>query len=82
MSVYLDDAARGITVLGNLFYKAGQAMFIGGGRDNLVDQDPRFVDRAGGDFQLRKDSPAFKPIPLEKIGPGTPVEFSTMITTR
>ena len=75
MSVYLDDAARGITVLGNLFYKAGQAMFIGGGLDNLVDQDPRFVDRAGGDFQLRKDSPAFKPIPLEKIGPGTPWSF-------
>lgn len=176
MSVYLDDAASGITILGNIFYKAGRAMFIGGGRDNLVennifvdctssvhvdarglnwmkfrvdddgdlperlaampykkppwstqypklvnilrdepgapkgnqvvrnisvggewldiekgakplvtlkdnlvDQDPRFVDRAGGNFQLRKDSPAiklgFKPIPLEKIGPGTAWSF-------
>jgi len=41
-------------------------------RDNLVDIDPLFVDPAGGDFRLKKDSPAyergFKPIPFEKIG--------------
>lgn len=40
---------------------------------NLLGQDPRFVDPAHGNFQLRPDSPAFKmgfqPIPIEKIGP-------------
>jgi hypothetical protein len=40
--------------------------------NNLLDQDPRFVDAAGGDYRLRADSPAFKlgfkPIPMESIG--------------
>ncbi len=35
--------------------------------------DPRFVDRAGGDYRLKPDSPAlalgFQPIPMDKIGP-------------
>lgn len=39
---------------------------------NLVDQDPHFVDAAGGDYRLQADSPAlhrgFKPIPMERIG--------------
>lgn len=42
-------------------------------QDNLLDQDPRFVDAAARNFQLRDDSPAFQlgfqRIPLEKIGP-------------
>lgn len=42
-------------------------------QDNLLDQDPRFVDTERQDFRLREDSPAhelgFKPIPVEKIGP-------------
>ena len=41
-------------------------------RDNLVNQDPHFVDAAKGDYRLKPDSPAlkmgFKPIPVEKIG--------------
>jgi hypothetical protein len=41
-------------------------------RDNLLDQDPRFVDPEHLNFQLKDDSPAFKlgfqKIPLEKIG--------------
>jgi hypothetical protein len=41
-------------------------------RDNLLDQDPLFVDAARQNFQLRDDSPAFKlgfeRIPLERIG--------------
>jgi hypothetical protein len=40
--------------------------------DNLVGEDPRFVDAAGGDYRLLEDSPAFalgfKPIPLDQIG--------------
>ena len=40
--------------------------------DNLVDKDPHFVDRPGGDFRLKEDSPAFtlgfQPIPVDRIG--------------
>jgi hypothetical protein len=43
MAVYLDDAASGISIIGNIFYRAGRAAFIGGGRDNLV-EDNIFVD--------------------------------------
>ena len=41
-------------------------------QDNLLDQDPRFVDPEHQNFQLKDDSPAYKlgfqRIPLEKIG--------------
>ncbi|MEW6511370.1 MAG: right-handed parallel beta-helix repeat-containing protein [Bacteroidota bacterium] len=37
MAVYLDDWASGFKVYGNVFYRAGRATMIGGGRDNLVD---------------------------------------------
>ena len=43
MSVYLDDAASGITIFGNLFVRASRAAFIGGGRDNTVENNV-FVD--------------------------------------
>ena len=43
MGVYLDDFMSGTTVYGNIFYRAGRAMFIGGGRDNLVENNI-FVD--------------------------------------
>ena len=39
MAVYLDDAASGITVYGNVFYRAARAAFIGGGRDNVVENN-------------------------------------------
>ncbi|MAT15460.1 MAG: hypothetical protein CMJ46_09335 [Planctomyces sp.] len=45
MSVYLDDAASGIEITGNLFLRASRAAFIGGGRDNLVENNI-FVDCA------------------------------------
>ena len=32
--IYLDDCDSGETIYGNIFYKAGRAMFTGGGRDN------------------------------------------------
>ncbi len=43
MAVYLDDAASGATIYGNVFYKASRAAFIGGGRDNTVENNI-FVD--------------------------------------
>lgn len=40
--------------------------------DNLIDEDPHFVDRDDGDFRLQPSSPAFKTgfkqIPVERIG--------------
>ena len=39
MSVYLDDAASGTAVIGNVFYKAGRAILLGGGRDNIIDNN-------------------------------------------
>lgn len=39
MGVYLDDWASGFTVYGNVFYRAGRAAMIGGGRDNLFENN-------------------------------------------
>ena len=43
MGVYLDDCASGITVVGNVFERAGRAVLIGGGRDNVVENN-LFID--------------------------------------
>jgi hypothetical protein len=37
--VYLDDQASGMIVRGNLFEKIDEAVFIGGGRDNLIENN-------------------------------------------
>lgn len=42
-AVYLDDCFCGTTVFGNIFYKAGRCVLIGGGRDNVVENNI-FVD--------------------------------------
>lgn len=42
-SVYLDDDASGVRVYGNVFYKAKMGVCIGGGRDNVVENNI-FVD--------------------------------------
>ena len=42
-AVYLDDCASGVTVVGNVFYHVEQAVFIGGGRDHIVENNV-FVD--------------------------------------
>jgi hypothetical protein len=39
MGVYLDDWACGFLVQGNVLYRAGRATLIGGGRDNIVDNN-------------------------------------------
>jgi hypothetical protein len=35
-AVYLDDFSSGYEIYGNIFYRAGRAVELGGGRDNLV----------------------------------------------
>lgn len=39
MGVYLDDQASGITIRRNVFSRVNQAVFIGGGRDNVVEDN-------------------------------------------
>jgi hypothetical protein len=39
MGVYLDDLASGTTVYGNIFYEAGRSIMIGGGRDNIIENN-------------------------------------------
>jgi hypothetical protein len=39
MAVYLDDWASGFTVYGNVFVWAGRSVLIGGGRDNVVENN-------------------------------------------
>ena len=39
MGVYLDDFACGFHVYGNVFYRAGRSTLIGGGRDNIVENN-------------------------------------------
>ncbi len=39
MAVYLDDWTSGTTVFGNIFYKSGRSAFIGGGRDNIIENN-------------------------------------------
>ncbi len=45
MGVYLDDSFSSATIFGNIFVRAGRAAFIGGGRDNTVENNI-FVDCA------------------------------------
>lgn len=35
-AVYLDDFTSGVTIYGNVFYRAGKGAFVGGGRDNRI----------------------------------------------
>ncbi len=39
MGIYLDDCDSGDSLVGNVFYRAGRVAFIGGGRDNLVENN-------------------------------------------
>ncbi|KPK58090.1 MAG: hypothetical protein AMK73_09470 [Planctomycetes bacterium SM23_32] len=41
--IYLDDAASGITVFGNVFYRVTRPAYVGGGRDNVYENNI-FVD--------------------------------------
>jgi len=39
MAVYLDDLASGTEIVGNVFVRAGKCVFIGGGRDVIVENN-------------------------------------------
>ena len=39
VGVYLDDMYCGTKIYGNLFYRVTRAAFIGGGRDNIVENN-------------------------------------------
>ena len=39
MGVYMDDCSGGSTIFGNVFYKQSRAVFIGGGRDNRIENN-------------------------------------------
>lgn len=43
MAIYLDDWASGTTIFGNVCYKAGRAVLVGGGRNNAIENNI-FVD--------------------------------------
>jgi parallel beta-helix repeat protein len=54
MAIYLDDFASGTTVYGNVVFKAGRGVLLGGGRDNSVKNNvfidclqPSFLDARG-----------------------------------
>lgn len=65
--------ARNICVGGKWDHFADNTASMLTFQDNLLDQDPKFVDPEHQDFRLQPDSPALKlgfvPIPIEKIGP-------------
>jgi parallel beta-helix repeat protein len=39
MGVYLDDTACGTTVYGNIFNRISEAILVGGGRDNIIENN-------------------------------------------
>ncbi|MBT5876610.1 MAG: right-handed parallel beta-helix repeat-containing protein, partial [Candidatus Latescibacteria bacterium] len=43
MGVYLDDAASGVTIFGNIFERVSRAAFVGGGRHNTIENNI-FID--------------------------------------
>jgi hypothetical protein len=43
VGVYLDDMFCGTTIFGNVFYRVTRAAFIGGGRDNVIENN-LFID--------------------------------------
>ncbi len=68
MGIYLDDFSSGIKVYGNIFYRAGRNILIGGGRDNTIKNnifiegepaihiDARGIDWASFYFKNKEES--------------------------
>lgn len=54
MGIYLDDCDSGDSLVGNIFYRAGRyAAFVGGGRDNLIDNNVMIECYAAVHFDAR-----------------------------
>lgn len=51
--VYLDDCASGTIVRGNIIYKTSRAMLIGGGRDNVIENNIMFDCKESLSFDNR-----------------------------
>jgi hypothetical protein len=68
--VYLDDCAGGATIFGNVFYKTRESAFIGGGRDNTVEnnifvecEQPIHLDTRGLTWDhFRPNGPMYEPL--------------------
>ncbi len=72
MGVYLDDFTSGTTIYGNVFYQAGRASFVGGGRNNTIENniyvecgpsthvDARGMGWASGSLQDGKEGRMYK----------------------
>jgi parallel beta-helix repeat protein len=75
--VYLDDCASSTDIIGNVFYKARECAFIGGGRDNAVENNifidcekPVHLDTRGLTWEyFRPDGPMYeslRAVPFDK----------------
>ncbi len=68
--VYLDDCASSTEIFGNVFYKTRESAFIGGGRDNIVEnnifvecEQPVHLDTRGLTWDhFRPDGPMYEPL--------------------
>jgi len=72
MGVYLDDFSSGTTIYGNIFYKAGRNILVGGGRDNTIKNnifiegypavhiDARGIGWAKNNFEKKQESVLYK----------------------
>jgi len=68
--VYLDDCCSSTTIFGNVFYKMRESVFIGGGRDNIVENNifiecdhPVHLDDRGVDWEhFKPDGPMYDPL--------------------
>lgn len=53
MGVYLDDCDSGDTIVSNVFYRAGRATFVGGGRDNKIRDNAMIACTSASHIDLR-----------------------------
>jgi len=93
MAVYADDGACGLTITGNVFYRAGERVFmLGGGSDHTITNnlfieskygihvDNRLQNWAGSTLELiklRLQEVAYDKSPYSKHYPQLPSYFST-----
>jgi hypothetical protein len=77
MAVYLDDFSSGTTIFGNVFYQSGRSAFVGGGRDNTIDNNlfiecgpSVHVDARGigwANYCFDRDNPHFNSVMFDRM---------------